>query len=188
MSNRRGIRAFYLRGDTQKSVTEILQDPNVQNYVKGESYASTRESLQRLLRNGEITPEHVGRNPALQSQVQDTLYGSQRRKVNLPKKDVRERVLFGPEPAPKPRRLRGSITINGEKLTAKRTLEKYPKLREHLLRNNPNIKDSTLRAKLRKAFRNGDIPNNTANPELEIVWVQGRRLLGNTVAHFEINN
>ena len=120
LNNTRGRKAFYLWGDFQKSITEILRDPNVQSYVKGGSYASKREKLRKLLRDRKTNPEgvreHATRNPTTPLQIQDTRYGSQPRRANLPKKDARGRVLFGPEPAPRPTIARGAITINGEDL------------------------------------------------------------------------
>ena len=93
LNNRRGKKAFYLWGDTRKSITQILQVPNVQSYVKGRTFASKREKLRKLLRDGKITPElvrkHAERNSMAQPQVQDTMYGLQRRRANLPKKDAK---------------------------------------------------------------------------------------------------
>lgn len=62
----------------------------------------------------------------------DTRYGAQRRHANLPKKNNKGEVLFGPEPAPILPRQRGVIEINGERLTARQALERFPQLRGYL--------------------------------------------------------
>ena len=132
-----------------------MQDADVQSYVNGTTYASKREKLRKLLDKNEISPEVV-RGHAAQNQthpIQDIRYGNQRRKVGLAKKNVKGKVIFGVEKEPRPKRTRGSIIINGEKLTAKQALHKYPRLREHLLKGRPNIKEATLHAKLRKAYK-----------------------------------
>ena len=44
MSNR-GKELLYTRGNIQKSITEILHDPRVQNFVGGKTYSSKRKLL-----------------------------------------------------------------------------------------------------------------------------------------------
>ena len=100
---------------------------------------------------------------------------------------MKGKVILGVEKEPRPKRTRASIIISGEKLTAKQALHKYPRLREHLLKGRPNIKEATLHAKLRKAYKDNNIPNEITTTELKIIQVE-RRLLENTVAHFEIHN
>ena len=60
--------------------------------------------------------------------LQDTRYGTQRLAANLPKKNTRGQVVYGPEPAPKPRAQRGNISIRGKRFTAKQALKEHPKL------------------------------------------------------------
>ena len=106
---------------------------------------------------------HAGRNPTA-PQVQDTHYGTQRRRVNLPRKTTKGEVLFGPEPPSKvPRRPRGAIIINGENLTARKVLEQYPQLRG-FLQQGRQISEKSLHAKVRTWFRKGKIPNHILNP------------------------
>ena len=57
--------------------------------------------------------------------------------------------MLGPEPEPKPRRQPGSIIINGEKLSAREALEKYPKLKDYL-QPKRELKKNSLYVKLRK--------------------------------------
>ena len=79
----------------EKTLTQILDDPKVQSYVKGNTYASKREKLRQLLRDNKITPNHVNTvNVAAAQPIQDTRYGTQRRTANLPKKNTRGQVLY----------------------------------------------------------------------------------------------
>ena len=88
-------------------------------------------------------------------------------------------VLFGPEPPPKAsRRPVGTIIIDGENLTARHALERYPQLREFLQQKGP-LKEKSLQAKVQTWIREGKIPNHVFNPEPEII--PRRRLLGNNV-------
>ena len=167
----RGKKVFYPWNGTQKTITELLKDPSVQSLIDRRTHASQRERLRQLLRNGNITPqivaEHAARNPMTpQRQTQDTYYGAQRQRRNLPR--------ISPQ---------GSIIINGENLTARQTLERYPQLRGYLQQKG-QIKELSLQEKVRKWFRKGKIPDNIINPEPEIV--KSRRLLGGTVGQYHI--
>ena len=51
----RGKKGTYSWGGTQKTLTEILQDTDVQSYVSGTKYASKREKLRKLLNKNEIS-------------------------------------------------------------------------------------------------------------------------------------
>ena len=124
--------------------------------------------------------EHAARNPTA-PRVQDTRYGTQRRRANLPRKTTKGEVLFGPEPPPRaPRRPVGAITVNGENLTACQALERFPRLREHLQQDR-RISES-LQANVRTWIRKSKIPNHIFNPEPEIV-PRGRLLGNNVVGH-----
>ena len=115
------------------------------------TYESQREKLRKLLREGRINPqlvtEQATRNPTA-PQVQDTRYGTQRRRANLPRKTTKREVLLGPEPPPRaPRRPPSAIIINGENLTARQVLERYPQLRE-FLQQDRRISEKSLHAKV----------------------------------------
>lgn len=161
----RGKKVFYSWDGTHKTITELLRDPNIQSFTCRKTHASQRERLRQLLRDGKITPQvvakHVAQNLPQQQQTNDTYYGAQRRRRNLPMK------------IPK-----GSIIINSKNLTARQTLERYPQLREYL-QQGKQIKKSSLQDKLRKWFNKGRIPDNIINPEPKII--ESRRLLGRTV-------
>ena len=121
----------------------------------------------------------VARNPPQPPRVQDTRHGTQRRRASLSRRTPRGEVLFGPELPPRaPRRPPNAITINGESLTARQALERYPQLRE-FLQQGRRISEKSLQAKVRTWIRKGKIPNNVFNPEPEIV--PRERLLGNNV-------
>ena len=187
VSGTRGKRQTFQYGDDLLSITELLRNPaEVVGYLEKDgplTYASQRENLRRLLREGRINPqlvtEHATRNPPQPTRVQDTRYGTQRRKANLPGKTVKGEVLFEPEPPSRaPRRPPSVITINGENHTARQALERYPQLRE-FLQQGRRISEKSLQAKVRSWIRKGKIPNHIFNPEPEIV--PRERLLGNNV-------
>ena len=58
----------------------------------------------------------------------------------------------------------GAININGENLTARRVLERYPQLRG-FLQPKRRISEKSLYAKLRKFFREGKIPDHIINED-----------------------
>ena len=182
----RGRRQNFAYGDDTLSITELLRKPEVVGYLGKDgplSYASQCEKLRKLLRSGRFNPqlvaEHAARNPPQPPRVQDTRYGTQRRRENLARKTTKGEVMFGPEPPPRaPRRPPRPIIINGENLTARQALERYPQLRE-FLEQGRRISEKSLQAKVRTWIRKGKIPNHVFNPEPEIV--PRARLLGNNV-------
>ena len=129
----RGKRQTFIYGNNTLSITELLRKPEIVRYLEKDgplTYASQREKLRRLLREGRINPrlvtEHTTKNPTA-PRVQDTRYGEQRRRANLPRTTTKGEVLFGPERPPKaPRRPPSTITINGESITAHQVLDRYP--------------------------------------------------------------
>ena len=80
----------------------------------------------------------------------------------------------------KEKKLKGSIEINGEKLTAKQALEKYPQLRG-FLQGKRKISEKSLESKLRTWMRKGKILNEIFNSDPEPEIVPRGRLLGNNV-------
>ena len=78
-----------------------------------------------------------------QEEIQDNLYGAHRRRANLPKKDTKGNVFFGPERPPQPskRRRVGAVNVNGENFTARQVLDRFPHLRGFLrkFRKNPYV-------------------------------------------------
>ena len=101
-------------------------------------------------------------------------------RAGLDKKDTRGRVVGGPRVnnRPPPRNPRVPILINGERLTARQALEKYPQLRE-FLQQKQQISERSLHAKYRAWMKKGKIPDEIIDPEPEIV--PRGRLLGNNV-------
>ena len=148
----KGKKETFTNGNDTLFITELLRKPEIVGYLeKGWTYGSQREKLRKLLREGRINPqlvtEHTARNPTA-PRVQDTRYGTQRRRANLPRKTTKGEVLFGPEPPPRaPRRPPSAIIINGENLTARQVLERYPQLRE-FLQQDRRIFEKSLHAKV----------------------------------------
>ena len=178
----RGLTKFYNYGDDDSlSITDLLKRPEVVNYLeqgKELTYASQREKIRKELRKHgnnfkDIVAEYNLENPVEQERQQqrDILYGSQRGRRNLPKKDTKGRVLFGPEKPPgPPREPRISILINGERLTARQALEKYPQLREELQKKR-KISEKSLQAKYRAWMRKGKITKEMLGPPFEVIRV-----------------
>ena len=115
----RGRRELFNYGNESLSITELLNRPEVSNFVTRGMYmshTSQRERIRRILHLGGVTPETVNaynrQNPLAQrQQAPDNLYGAQRPRAGLPKKDTRRRVIQGPQkPVPLPRRRRPEPT------------------------------------------------------------------------------
>ena len=188
--SQRGKTNFYQWGDTQKTITELLQDPKIYNYVGENNYASKREAIRKLLREGKLTPGIIANAPS-SSLPQTERYGSQRRRANLPVKNTRgekmpvprlahDEQYDGPfDPSESPPRygaqrrhlpLRNSkgqiiegprqqkkrptkkinrqprtyLFFNGKRTSARKALERFPKLRKCLYWGR-NLKQGTLR-------------------------------------------
>ena len=135
------------------------------------TYPSLREKLRKELRKHrndlwELVDDYNLQNSSQrQQEIRDNLYRAQRRRRNLPKKDTKGNVFFGPERPPQPPRRRiGVIQINGENLTARQVFDRYPQLRQYYnLGSKRLLKDSTLHSKLRKDSRTnmgGNFRNN----------------------------
>lgn len=105
-----------------------------------------------------------------------------RRPVSDAYKEMKDRVMY----LFKESKPRGSIEINGEKLTAKQALTRYPQLRE-LLQGKRKISEKSLESKLRTWAKNGKIPNEIFDPEPEIV-PRGRLLGGNVMGQYTIHS
>ena len=174
----RGKKALYLWNGKDTSITELLTEPDVREFVSQGStmtYESQRGRLRKLFKDGKITPklveEYVKKNPVRQYNVPDTLYGAQRRRANLHKKTKRGEVIYGPLLPLKPKKELRSI-INGKHFTAREALDYYPRLRE-LLQNGKSIKERTLQSKLRRWFRKGKVPGDVTDEALEIIKSKG---------------
>ena len=83
---------------------------------------------------------------------------------------LRRDLMEGRDPlAPIPQRRRGPseaspIVIDGERLTARQALERYPQLRGYL-QPERRLSERALHARLRREFRNGRIPENIINED-----------------------
>ena len=197
----KGVKQVYKYGEEQNvSITDLLKKPEVINYLEKErklTYASQREKLRKqLARFGnnlkEIVDEYNLEKPLRgqrqQQDVLDRLYGSQRIRAGLDKKDTKGRIV-APRTPRVPRAPKNPILINGEKLTAKQALEKYPDLRT-FLQSKRKISEKSLQAKYRTWMRNGKIPNEIFDPEPEIVprgRLLGNNVLGQYVIHSKVN-
>ena len=73
-----------------------MEDPKIFQYVRGSTYASKREAIRKLLREGRLSPSIVDNLPSTSAQQPHTLYGSQRRRAQLPLKRTTGQVTEGP--------------------------------------------------------------------------------------------
>ena len=193
----RGLKQIYKYGEDSLSITDLLKKPGVVSYLQKDrelTYASQREKLRKQLAKfgnnfKQIVDEYNLENPAAgQRRQQDTLYGSQRVRAGLDKKDTRGRIV-APRVPKVPRVPKNPILINGEKLTAKQALEKYPQLRG-FLQPKRKISEKSLQAKYRTWMRKGKIPDEIIDPEPEIVprgRLLGNNVLGQYTIHSRVN-
>ena len=97
---------------------------------------------------------------------------------------LRKKLMVGRDPLVTQKQPRGKININGEKLTAREALERYPKLYDVLHTKDKRFKERSLHAKLRREIKKGKIPEYVFNPEYEITL---KKILRNgVVSHYEI--
>ena len=158
----RGRRALYPYGDVHRSVTDLLSDPAVSNFVtRGTQMTpgSQRNRIRNLLRRGEVTPETVTAyattHPPPGLPTEPRLYGAQRRRAGLPRLTARRDILYGPERRPPVPRPRGP--------SAREILARNPDIRA-FLQPNRMLKPKSLQAKFRKLHRTGRIPEHVLNP------------------------
>ena len=106
--------------------------------MKETTCASNREAQRKLLKANKISPKDV-ENQSSTSSLSDTSYGSQRRRKGLPVKNNKGQVVYGPRkpnwaPVRKSTRAtRTYMSFKGEKLSAKKALERFPRLKRLLI-------------------------------------------------------
>jgi hypothetical protein len=147
----RGRRTLYPYGDVHRSVTDLLSDQAVENFVtRGTQMTpgSQRNRIRNLLRLGRVTPEAVAAyavdhpHPRLGPSA-PRLYGAQRRRAGLPRLTARRDILYGPERRPPVPRPRGP--------SAREILAWNPDIRA-FLQPNRMLKRKILQAKFRKLY------------------------------------
>ena len=162
MNNTRGVKQLHKYGNDSLSITDLLEKPEIVNYLEQGNdlaYPSLRERLRRRLKKfGDnlkgMVDQYSLENPVDQERQQrqrDTLYGAQLRR-------------------PLPRNPRGLLLVTGERLTARQALEKYPQLKE-ILQPNGNILERSLHAKYRAWLKKGKITREMLGPPFEVLRV-----------------
>ena len=119
----KGQKKIYEYGEDSLSITDLLKKPEVVHYLEKDrrlAYTSQREKLRKQLEKfgnnlKNIVDEYNLENTVdqqRQRQQRDTLYGSQRVRAGLDKKDTRGRVVASRVPKV-PKTPKNPILING---------------------------------------------------------------------------
>ena len=110
-----------------------------------------------------------------------------------PLRNMFGQVIEGPRRLRRPYVKKGNRTllvINRKKVSSKRALVIYPKLKEYLqTMGNKGVKDSTLTKRLIRAYREGKVPENVTNlREANITQDLNHRVRGDVVSHHNLLN
>ena len=135
MNTRR--KGFFTYNGKLQSVTNILTEPGVSEFLQRDGPMkdeSLRNKLRRVLKVGGITKE------AVDAYLQDEIRNNRDPYIIL-------------------QRQRGSIMINGEQMTARQALNRFPLLGGYLQRKRP-LNEKALHAKVLREFRADKIPGH----------------------------
>ena len=136
MSNRRRKGSFAYNGRLQ-SITNILKEPGVSEFLQRNGPMKNgplRNKLRRLLKVGGITKSVVD------TYLQDEMRNNRDPYIILP-------------------RQRGSVRVNGEQMTARQALARFPLLGGYLQRKRP-LNEKALHAKVLREFRADKVPGH----------------------------
>ena len=92
----KGRTKLYQWGSSTKSITSLLGERRIFNIVPGSTYGSKREAIRRMLSTGKLTYHKVSKLPDLGRTTRGDLYGSQRRRAELPLKRTTGEEMQGP--------------------------------------------------------------------------------------------
>ena len=151
MNNRR--KGYFTYNSKLQSITDILKEPGVSEFLQRNGplkEGPLRNKLRRVLKVGGITKE------AVDTYLQDEIRNNRDPYIILS-------------------RQRGSVMINGEQMTARQALNRFPLLGGYLQRERP-LNEKALHAKVLRGFRAGKIPDHITYEEPQF------NLYGN---HFE---
>ena len=133
MPNKR--KGFFTYNGKLQSITNILKEPSVSEFLQQNGPMKNgplRNKLRRLLKVGGITKDVVD------THLQDEIRSNRDSYIILP-------------------RQRGSVRINGEQMTVRQALARFPLLGDYLQRKRP-LNEKALHAKVLREFRANKIP------------------------------
>ena len=135
MTDRR--KGFFTYNGRSQTITDILKEPGVPEFLQRNGPLKSgpqRNKLRRLLKVDGITKE------AVDTYLQDAVRNNRDPYIILP-------------------RQRGSVMVNGEQMTARQALGRFPRLGDYLQRKRP-LNEKALHAKVLRDFRSGKIPDH----------------------------
>ena len=135
MPNRR--KGFFTYNGKSQSITNILKEPGVSEFLQRNGPLRSgpqRNKLRRLLKVGGITKDVVD------TYLQDAVRNNRDPYIILP-------------------RQRGSVRVNGEQMTARQALARFPLLGGYLQQKRP-LNERALRAKVLREFRANRVPDH----------------------------
>ena len=130
-------KGFFIYNGKSQPITNILKEPGVSEFLQQNGAmrdGPSRNKLRRLLKVGGITKD------AVDTYLQDSI------------RDNRDPYIILP-------RQRGSIHVNGEQMTARQALARFPLLGNYLQQKRP-LHEKALHAKVLREFRKNRIPRH----------------------------
>ena len=91
-----GKTKYYPWGNERRTITSLLRERRIYDFVPGSTYGSKREAIRTMLESGRLTYDTARRLPNSGSTTQQDLYGSQRRRADLPLKRTTGETVAGP--------------------------------------------------------------------------------------------
>ena len=92
----KGLTKLYPWGASKRSITSLLGERRIFNFVPGNTYGSKREAIRKMLATGKITYDVISKLPDTGATTEADLYGSQRRRADLPLKRTTGETIHGP--------------------------------------------------------------------------------------------
>ena len=129
-------RGYFAYNGKLQSITNILKEPGVSEFLQRNGPLRSgpqRNKLRRLLKVGGITKDVVD------TYLRDAIRNNRDPYIILP-------------------RQRGSVRVNGEQMTARQALARFPLLGGYLQQKRP-LNERALRAKVLREFRANKIPD-----------------------------
>ena len=198
-SKREAIRAMLENGDLTYDKVKDL--PDLGPTTRADYYGSQRRRAKLPLKRttGEVVQgprlthdeDYDGEFDPFELPPGHKIYGGFR--VNGPLRNNFGQVIEGPRRLKRPYVRKGGRTllvINGKRVSSKRALVIYPKLREYLqTMGKKGVRDSTLAKRLLKAYRESKVPESvTSLRGANITQDLNHRIRGDIISHHNLLN